>query len=1036
MKILKIFLFTSFAISFATAKADDTYFSVYFTNGTVKIFPMEYVENVDTINDATLHITIKNTDAYNYLLTDIDSVSYQAVLPERPLFTSFGFKKKLNEQITESITDELPTSLMEFQIGGIGKWLTPSFSLNNPKGKVYVNGVEQVSKRNRLRFNGDVVYNASCEGFEILNYKQTSPEVWTEEVRGVPKREIALTAAMLSTNAPSNVGDDLAYMLDDNANTIFHSTWGTGSYEKLPLDSCPYIDVALPEPVKNFQFYTKTRNVASYNPLAWRIYASHDGKNWTIVKEITTTDGLPQVTAGAEYTSMTIIVDESYEYLRFEETKAEHRNYIALAEFRLYAVDNDGSEIVLKPATLVTPAAYEYKMEPYGSEYTVRVNWLTDQTNNVPTISINVDGGQSITSKYDYLHAQIKIDGGGVFENMVDSVWVKGRGNSSWNFAKKPYRLKFDSKVKPFGLTKGKSWVLLANAQTGSMMSNAIGMKVARMVGSAGANHMIPVELYINGSYVGSYCFTEKVGLSNNSIDIDGLNSVLLELDEYYDEAYKFKSSTYTLPVNVSEPDLSEEPFVNNASLYITDFTNDFNVYAKAVSSGLYKSYIDVDALCRYLFVNDLILNYEITHPKSTFLYKQHTDYTDSKYVYGPVWDLDWGFGYENSYNYYKSSSTNSIFEKGWPASTFFKRMLTYNTTIAKYYHKVCADFVTNHMNELLDYAQDYYDYANPSFIHNNTVWGDGSSYGSSINDIRTWFTSRAAYVLSQYSKYDYSEFEQNLTGDVNGDDILSVGDIVTLMNYINGDEKAEFLFDEADVDGDGVVTANDKCSVVDSVAAYTSTVYPAWRWPFSDTSIHIGSFDAQIGGDPVEATVAINASEGTDNVYAAIQFDLSLPVGLTLEDIKVVGTDHHVKMNKLSDGTVRVMVYSDNNSPIVSGQTLFNLVLKANDVIADTKCIINLTNCIIALNSGDEERIQSVSSDFSLSSGINSVYADYKVEGGSQLSVDAIKPTDVDIYTVGGILARSIKVNEGHTEIQLDNGIYIVNRQKVEIKR
>ena len=46
-------------------------------------------------------------------------------------------------------------------------------------------------------------------------------------------------------------------------------------------------------------------------------------------------------------------------------------------------------------------------------------------------------------------------------------------------------------------------------------------MKAACLVGTAGANHIVPVELYMNGEYRGSYNFTEKVGFSNNSIDLD-----------------------------------------------------------------------------------------------------------------------------------------------------------------------------------------------------------------------------------------------------------------------------------------------------------------------------------------------------------------------------------------------------------------------------------------------------------------------------------------------------------------------------------
>ena len=68
---------------------------------------------------------------------------------------------------------------------------------------------------------------------------------------------------------------------------------------------------------------------------------------------------------------------------------------------------------------------------------------------------------------------------------------------------KKPFRFKFDKKQSPFGLAKGKSWVLLANFLSDAQLNNAIAMRTAQLVGASYANHMIPVELYINGSYRG-----------------------------------------------------------------------------------------------------------------------------------------------------------------------------------------------------------------------------------------------------------------------------------------------------------------------------------------------------------------------------------------------------------------------------------------------------------------------------------------------------------------------------------------------------
>ena len=204
--------------------------------------------------------------------------------------------------------------------------------------------------------------------------------------------------------------------------------------------------------------------------------------------------------------------------------------------------------ISITESELLQPAIYAMTWMPSGRKVAVDVEWLTDKATQVPRIDINIEGGKMPADRETYLRAHITIDGAGVFPSMQDSVNIRGRGNSSWagETGKSPYRLKFDSSVKPFGLTKGKSWVLLANRQTGSMLSNAMAMKVAAMIETAGANRIIPVELYMNGNYRGSYNFTQQCGFSNNSIDLeDETNAARLELETYYDETNRFTTSAH-----------------------------------------------------------------------------------------------------------------------------------------------------------------------------------------------------------------------------------------------------------------------------------------------------------------------------------------------------------------------------------------------------------------------------------------------------------------------------------------------------------
>ena len=52
---------------------------------------------------------------------------------------------------------------------------------------------------------------------------------------------------------------------------------------------------------------------------------------------------------------------------------------------------------------------------------------------HIPRMDIHIDGGTFVADKKTFLKALIKIDGGGFYPDLIDSVWIRGRGNSTWN---------------------------------------------------------------------------------------------------------------------------------------------------------------------------------------------------------------------------------------------------------------------------------------------------------------------------------------------------------------------------------------------------------------------------------------------------------------------------------------------------------------------------------------------------------------------------------------------------------------------------
>ena len=410
--------------------------------------------------------------------------------------------------------------------------------------------------------------------------------------------------------------------------------------------------------------------------------------------------------------------------------------------------DKDIYYLISKKGYTILTAEPDNKFfqHPYGRYVRVHVDWLTDRA-EVPTIYINTADGRSIDSKEYFKDATITIDGHGIFPSMEETAMqIKGRGNSSWGWPKKPYRMKFAEKVKPLGMTKGKNWVLLSNYQTGSLMSNAVGMKAANLMEASAANHIVPVDLYLNGEYRGNYNLTEKVGFSNNSVDLDDETAAaLLELDTYYDEpdGQKFKSNPYNLPINVKEPEFDE----GTTSLTLEMIQNDFNMFMAAVKKEKdISQFVDVEQLARFLMVNELICNYELYHPKSTFCYKESFESDTCKYVFGPVWDLDWGFGYEQNRNYFKGNKTSNYWTEmpNMEAKQFLQDLRWNYEPLNDITKQLWKEFLDEDLQELLEYVQDYYDFACNSFESNKGTWGDRTDYAQQVKDATNWLETRA----------------------------------------------------------------------------------------------------------------------------------------------------------------------------------------------------------------------------------------------------------------------------------------------------
>ncbi len=264
----------------------------------------------------------------------------------------------------------------------------------------------------------------------------------------------------------------------------------------------------------------------------------------------------------------------------------------------------------------------------------------------IPVMEINTDSGENIVDKNTYIHGTLTIDG------VSYGMKVRGRGNASWNqFPKKAYRIKLDDGASLFGLAQNRDFVLASNYADKSLIRNCVAHTMAASLsGLEYTPTHIPVNLYINGDYMGVYTFADKIEEGNGRLDLGTMEiqkngnadiGFLLEIGWDYDSENVYNRDYFdadtVLRIYVKEPEIKEKnsPEFRYIKKYILDMEK------AIVNNDGWEDYIDVDAWIDWLIINELTFNTESSFYRSCYLWKPE----GGKLKLGPVWDFDMAFG-------------------------------------------------------------------------------------------------------------------------------------------------------------------------------------------------------------------------------------------------------------------------------------------------------------------------------------------------------------------------------------------------------
>lgn len=281
----------------------------------------------------------------------------------------------------------------------------------------------------------------------------------------------------------------------------------------------------------------------------------------------------------------------------------------------------------------------------------------------LPVLFINTEDGKDIVSKEDYLQADWWLDAMGIdgYESIgspdqPQGMQIKGRGNYTWkNYPKKSFRLKLDAKQPLMGMHSNKHYCLMGHPDDfRAFLKNTVGFELSRRIGMAYTPAQEPVEVVLNGQYIGLYFLTEKIRVDKHRVNIeeqdDGETDAecitggwLLEFDnnptpgEYVSIVEKPGSTIWQDWITVTYH--SPEKLSHEQKTYLKRFMQNANnaIYSTDKLSTEWERYIDIDTLAMYYIVGEIMDDLEY-FAGSCYMYKHRGDST--KLVFGPVWDF------------------------------------------------------------------------------------------------------------------------------------------------------------------------------------------------------------------------------------------------------------------------------------------------------------------------------------------------------------------------------------------------------------
>ncbi len=270
---------------------------------------------------------------------------------------------------------------------------------------------------------------------------------------------------------------------------------------------------------------------------------------------------------------------------------------------------------------------------------------------NIPVVRITTDDNAPILDRENYVKGTINISDPECLysenKEFEARMGIRGRGNSTWGWPKKPWKVKLDEKAPVLGMPADKEWALLANYSDRTLIRNIVAMKLSEICGFSWTPRMRSVEVYLNDEYQGVYTLCEHKKVSEDRVNIDLVTEednsgeaitggYYLELEDNQDETTVWRSRL-NIPMMFSDPEVPTAKQLAYVKAYIDDF--ELAIINSTVDDPVngYGRFIDLKSFIDNYIIQELTKNPDGNTRKSTFVTKER----GRKMEMYHIWDFD-----------------------------------------------------------------------------------------------------------------------------------------------------------------------------------------------------------------------------------------------------------------------------------------------------------------------------------------------------------------------------------------------------------